>query len=177
MKKLYVGVAAAGVALFVMGAGTSSQAITTQGDVQANILSALSLTKVDTLDFGSIMSGTTSSVIRIAANSGVRTLESGNAALVTGGNEQDGTFELDGVPFLNVLVDIPTSVTVSDGTNNMTVSNFAWSYDNGLASGVDGVVALGLGAASLSIGADLTVGANQPAGGYTGTYSVTVNYQ
>lgn len=178
MKKIYVGSVIAGVALLLSVTGTPSQAVTTQGDVQANILSALSFTKGDTLDFGSIMSGSASSVIRIAPITGARTLVSGNATLVTGGSENDGTFDLDGVGGLSVLIDVPVSTLVTSGGNNMTVSNFSWSYDASTPLAADGPAALSLlGSLPLSIGADLAVGANQASGVYTGTYSVTVNYQ
>ncbi len=178
MKKIYLGAAVAGLALLVTAAGTPSQAITAQGDVQANIISSLSFTKVDTLDFGSIMSDTAGSVVRIEPNTGARTLVSGTGTLVTGGTEGDGTFSLDGVSAMDVFIDIPASATVVNGSHNMTVSNFVWSYNGDTPSSVDGVVTLGLlGPLFLSIGADLTVAANQAAGLYTGTYSVTVNYQ
>ena len=178
MKKLYAGTLIASAALLLMGGGTASQALTVQGDVQANILASLSFTKVDTLDFGSIMSDSVGSVVRIAPITGARTLASGSGTLVTGGTENDGTFALDGIDGMTVLIDIPTSATVTSGGHNMTVSNFSWSYDGDTPSNVDGSVTLGLGGALiLSIGADLTVGASQPAGLYTGTYGVTVNYQ
>lgn len=166
------------VALFLMGSGTSVQAITAQGDVQANIITSLSFSKIDTLDFGSVMSDASGSVVRVAPVTGARTLVSGTGTLVTGGSENDGTFTLGGVPGMNMFIDIPTSATVSYGVNSMTVNNFIWSYDGSTPSSADGPAALNMGgSATLSVGADLTVGANQPAGLYTGTYSVTVNYQ
>lgn len=167
----------AGVALLLISAATPTQAVTVTGDVRANILASLSFTKGDTLDFGSISPGASASIVRIAPSTGARTLVSGDATLVTGGTENDGTFIIDGIGGLNVSVDIPVSTTVLGGFVPMTVDNFSWSYNGGTASNADGAVALIAGPSTLSIGADLHVGGSQDAAIYTGIYSVTVNYQ
>lgn len=179
MKYLFAAAAAAGVLLFLAGPTIPAQAVTLSGDVQATILNALSFTKQDALDFGSISAGTTASVVRIAPNSGARSqLAGGTATLVTGGSEADGTFLLDGDGGLTVVINVPASTNVISGLESMLVDNFIWSYNGGgVQSGTDTATLANPGPATLSIGADLHVDANQAVGVYSGTYSVTVNYQ
>jgi hypothetical protein len=60
---------------------------------------------------------------------------------------------------------------VADAAGNiMTVNNFQRT------GGTSQLVLDAAGDASFIIGADLRVGANQPAGNYNGTYQVTVSY-
>ncbi len=178
MKNIFAAGPMACAVMFFMAAGAPLQAVTLQGDITANILTSLSLTKLDALDFGNILPGSQASVIRIAPHSGLRTRDSGNAVLITGGTENDGTFSLDGEDGLVVNVDVPDNVSVENGPYSMSVSNFTWTYNGGGASAGDGALTLLTGgAAVLSIGADLAVDAQQPFGAYVGTYDVTVNYQ
>jgi spore coat protein U-like protein len=55
---------------------------------------------------------------------------------------------------------------------------FEWSYDGGATTVGDGTAVLAVGGPDiLSVGAEVTVGAADPAGTYTGTFPVTVDYQ
>ncbi len=60
-----------------------------------------------------------------------------------------------------------TSITLTSGTDSMTVS--------GLASDVASIVLDGTDA--FTVGGSLAVAANQAAGTYTGSFSVDVDYQ
>lgn len=76
-----------------------------------------------------------------------------------------------GAPGAPYAVTLPSngSVVVTSGANSMAVNNFT---HGGGASPV--LSASGTG--SFNVGATLTVGANQPNGIYTGTFTVTVAY-
>ncbi|MEO0882854.1 MAG: DUF4402 domain-containing protein, partial [Pseudomonadota bacterium] len=69
-------------------------------------------------------------------------------------------------------VTVPTSVQIANAASDtMTVDSFA-------AASLDGSFALsGAGADAFNVGGTLTVAANQPAGEYTGTFIVSVEYQ
>lgn len=57
--------------------------------------------------------------------------------------------------------------TLSSGGNTMAIGSFTNNSGGSLSGGTD----------SFNVGATLTVGASQAAGSYSGTYTVTVNYQ
>ena len=80
------------------------------------------------------------------------------------------SFTVTGLAGLTYSITIPTTLTITDGTNNMTVNNFTSSpTPTGTLTG---------GSETLTVGATLQVGANQVAGVYTTTtpFDVTVNY-
>ncbi len=97
-----------------------------------------------------------------------------NAKTVSGGVSDVGgvhrraSFLVTGDPNVAFTVILPSSVTVTSGANSMTL--------NGFSSSPSGVGTLnGLGFRILYVGATLQVGANQPAGTYSGAFTVVVN--
>ena len=157
-----------------------AMAITTSGNIEANILAAITLTAVDTLDFGRIAPGTIDTVVYVAATTGARSITAGDGTLVAGGGEQDGTFNLDGSDGLTVTITVPAdgAITVANGLDTLEVDSFEWSYDGGATTVGNGTAVLAVGGPDiLSIGAELTVEPTDPAGTYTGTFPVTVDYQ
>ena len=60
-------------------------------------------------------------------------------------------------------------MTLTSGGDTVTVDTFT---DDTAGTGT-----LAGGSDSFNVGATLNLGANQPAGNYTGTYTVTVEYQ
>ena len=66
-------------------------------------------------------------------------------------------------------VTLPVSVVVSNGTHTMSVGTFG-------RSGQTQLLLDGTGSATFNVGAALQIGANQPAGLYTGSFNVTVSY-
>ena len=65
-------------------------------------------------------------------------------------------------------VTLPSSADISNGTYNLTVSNFT-------ASCTTGCTPVG-GTKTFTVGGTLTIPANAPAGDYTGPYSVSITY-
>ena len=76
---------------------------------------------------------------------------------------------MTGIPGAPYAVTLPNSVTISNGTETMTVSNFN-------RSGAAQLLLDAAGNGTFNVGARLNVGTNQPAGTYAGTFNVTVNY-
>lgn len=173
------------MALIVFGALASAHkayAVTENGSIEAVILEPIVLSAADTLDFGDISPGTAASTVTIAPGTGARTLASGDAQLVAGGGEQDGTFNLDGADGEIVTIDVPAdgSITVLSGADSMDVDGFTWTYNGGAATVGDGTATLAVGGApghTLSVGATISVTNTQAAGTYTGSFPVTVLYQ
>lgn len=71
-----------------------------------------------------------------------------------------------------IAITLPSNgnIVLTSGTNSMAVSNFVSTPTSPMPAPL-------LGAASLSVGATLNVAPNQTPGTYSGTFSVTVNYQ
>lgn len=157
------------------------RAITVTGQAEAVILKALTFTPIDVLDFGTIVPSTSNdSVIAIAPNTGARTLVSGAASLIAGGGENDGTFHLDGFDGETVVVEMPAngSVKLQSVMEELDVHDFTWSYNGGPVITGDDTLELATGGPHIfSVGASLTVPQNMADDSYSGSYSITLNYQ
>lgn len=118
---------------------------------------------------------------------GTVNLDTANSRNVTGGVtdvpgagiEQSGVLKLTGsggVPIQVTMSGAPSaSFTVSNGTSSMLIDNFNLVT---AAGGNQATVTITVSSISgtFPIGATLNVKANQPAGTYVGTYSLTANY-
>jgi hypothetical protein len=132
------------------------------------------LTVVSTrgLAFGTFAAGT-GGTITIAPN-GART-RAGGVILVASSPSSSAGYQVSesktGIVTNVVILTLPADggVTLLSGTNSMTLSGF--TSDKPLVTTLVG------GNLTVSLGATLTVGANQPRGKYTGSIPLTVEYQ
>ncbi|MCX6335485.1 MAG: DUF4402 domain-containing protein [Bacteroidia bacterium] len=138
---------------------------TTSGNAAARIIAPITLTVGTTLDFGTIYNTGGTVIISTA---GVR---SGTAAVKATPVPTAGTFTVAGEPTLTYAITLPADgvVTIASGVNTMPINSFV--SNPATTSTIPGG-----GSETLSIGATLTVAAGQASGNYTGTYSVTVQY-
>lgn len=137
--------------------------------VSATILQHLQVNKTTDLAFGGIITDEDGGTVVIAANSSGSATYNGlptqlpattTAAFFTATGQADATF----------AIDLPTSITLTDGTNTMTVDDFMSSV------GIAGVQ-LTSGSREFYVGATLNIGSAQPAGVYNGNFDVTVTYE
>ncbi|UCH73103.1 MAG: DUF4402 domain-containing protein [Rhodospirillales bacterium] len=129
----------------------------------------LTITWAQDLEFGTLAGdGTFSGTATINPVSGAKTVAGG--VYDFGGINNPAVFDIRGEKNTTFSITLPGSVILSSGGSTMTLNNFTSS-----PSGF-GVLANN-GQATLSVGATLQVGAGQPAGAYTGVFTVTVNYQ
>jgi hypothetical protein len=122
------------------------------------VLTALSITAGANLDFGTIESSSSAQSITVSP-------EGTGAA----------TFQIDGEPNDTVTVSVvESSISMSDGTNSMTVNAFTVGGTSctGGAGTLDGAGNLD----SCEVGATISVGAGQVAGTYTGSATLSVVY-
>jgi len=136
-------------------------------DVYVNIVSPLTIQKLQDLDFGSIGVGVGGGSMRVRPDGAVVTT---GDLVMQGGDASPAEFQVAGYGSLTYNVSMPSQIDVSDnGGNTMTVNRFAAS--NGgtgrLVGGVD----------TFTVGATLRVNPAQPPGEYEGTFDVTVAYQ
>lgn len=128
---------------------------------------AITLANVAGLNFGKILPYGSAGAVTVFSNG---TYSASNAFISDATNIQASAWSVTGIPGAPFAVTLPTSVTISNGTENMTVNNFTRTGGS-LPQNLDAA-----GNASFNVGARLNVGANQPAGIYSGTFNVTVNY-
>lgn len=160
--------------IFSSGAGycatTASDTITVDAVIQAATITA---TATQPLDFGTIINADTVSEVTIDASAGAATpsVTSGNGSILVAGN--NGILVVRTNIDATITVSYPASATISDGgtpASTMTVDQIG---TNSTASPISTTANTDF---PVNIGGVLTVGANQTAATYTGTFSVTVSY-
>ncbi len=138
-------------------ASTGAQAATQNASAEVEIVAAVQLAINDTLDFGIIASSAAPATVTMPTASNARACGTG---LTCVGTAQRGRFTVSGATSGYVVaIIVPATTTLSAGGGNMT--SFA---------------SLGV-PQEFFVGGTLSVGANQAAGNYTGTYVVTADYQ
>jgi hypothetical protein len=156
-------------ALAAASFATSAQAATTaSATATAEVLSSLTVTSTADLQLGQIAANT-GGTVTVNADSTVAS----TGALVSTGTRSPAAFDVVGSPSALVLVTLPSApvnLTRVTGTETMSLGGFnknpngAFQLDN-------------TGAGSFNVGGTLTVGSGQVPGTYTGTFSVSVEYQ
>lgn len=160
----------AGLALLAvvwLAGAPAAYAATTSATATATVYVALTITKTADLNFGGLLPGAAAGTVTVNPD-GTRT--GTGVTLVGGSTFGAATFALSGQPNASYTIALPSSITITDGTNTMTVDTFTSN-----PSGTGQLDASG--SATLRVGATLKVGANQPPGTYSGTFDVTVDYQ
>jgi Mat/Ecp fimbriae major subunit len=150
-------------------AGTTAQAATASATASANILTQVSVTKDFDLDFGTIAIGTSGGTVTVG-NTDNRTCGSG---LVCSASAKSAAFTIAGAPNQLVGISIDPSVTL----NRVTPTAGGASMSATLSTSVPTATLSATGGATFTAGGILTVANTQAAGGYQGTFNVTVNYQ
>lgn len=136
----------------------------------ANVLSPISIENTDGqgLNFGVIALGSTNSIIRVSATSTVSSnVFDGDAVILNAVTQTAAKFTVSGEQGCSFIVNLPTSMAISDGTHSLTINNFK-SSNNG-----SGTINL---STIFYVGADLLVPSNATIGYYHGTFNVIVSY-
>lgn len=138
------------------------------GSANASVILPLTLTESATLEFGQLSASADAGTVVVDA-AGERTQTGG--VNLEGGVARPGSWSVAGEPSTAYTVTLPAAdVTLAAGGDTLTVNDFTDSRNG--ASNTDGA-----GNDSFQVGATLVVGADQPAGTYSGSYAVTVAYQ
>lgn len=91
-------------------------------------------------------------------------------AIAISGTVCAGEFEVQGPDNAEVIITLPSSVTISKGSSTVTLSNFT--------SSPSGTATLNRrGRLTITVGATLSLPANQAAGEYEGTFPIYVDLQ
>ena len=153
----------------VAGGAYAAGAVTATAPASVTILSATTLTKTQDMQFGSVVRPSNANVntVTLDANDGVSLTGTGNGATVA-----------------STTSSAKFNVTAAPGTTYATVQTLAFTQ-NGLANvspslptttnGAPGVVPAS-GVQEIRYGGSFDMSSSTPAQAYTGTLSVTVNY-
>ena len=168
IRHLLGAAATAAVAL----AATPAAAVTpaTQSDGKALVLVPLTLTKIQDLDFGSVIPSATSGVVTINATTGARTF-AGGVTLVPGDAGFRAYFGGGGTPNQQVIMTMNPPAQLAD-VNGDKIDVLALTMDGSAIRTIDSTHAFFVG-----VGGIIQIAANQPDGIYTAQFDVTANYQ
>lgn len=140
---------------------------TAPANAKALLLIPLSITKVDDLDFGSVVPGSSSGTVSVAADGSGQSV-TGGVTPIPSGTVSRAVFAGAGTAGQQVNIFFAPPPSLSDG-NGHTVP-ISLSLESALVT-IDSTRAFSVG-----IGGTVTVAANQPAGTYTGTFTVLAQY-
>jgi hypothetical protein len=162
---------AATVAAIALGA-TPAAAITpaTQANGKALVLIPLTLTKIQDLDFGSVVPSASSGVVVINASTGDRTF-AGGVTLVPSDDGFRAYFGGAGTPNQQVIMTMNAPAQLAN-VNGDKIDVLALTMDGPAIRTIDSTHAFFVG-----VGGIIQVAANQPDGVYTAQFDVTANYQ
>ncbi|SNS91578.1 protein of unknown function [Sphingopyxis indica] len=160
MKRALLGAAIAALALNA----SAAQAATATGTAKAKILRQITLTNTSDLQYATVISGATASTVQVST-AGARTCGSG---LTCTGTATAANFNIAGTDGALVDVSGDANVTLTGSLGGTMTSTLSYSAAS---------VTLGATGGSFQVGGTLSVGANQTAGDYSGTFNVTANYQ
>ncbi len=152
--------------LGLVGMSTVADATDITGNATAEIQAPIVLTEDTAMDFAVIIADAAGDTV---------TLDTADSVSSTGTSTFSGTpasadFSATGNANSAVTISFSTGDTLTGPGTAMGLGNFTNSA--GGSPAFDGT-----GNLAFSVGADLTVGASQTPGTYTGTYTLTVDYQ
>lgn len=169
MKKVILTVVA--IATFVLTAAAldnvANKTVSVTG--KARIITPITLANSQALDFGVIARGSTDATIIVFASDAPGTnVATGDAVILSSAAQTAAKFTVGGESGKTYAITIPsTTQTIISGANSLNITNFTCS--NG-AVGTIGTNDI------FYVGGTLSVPAVAIAASYTGTFSVTVNY-
>ena len=130
------------------------------------IQQVIQITEDTAMDFATITADPSGDTVTLSTAGGV----SSTGASTFSGTAAAGAFSVTGTPSAAVSISFSSGDTLTGPGAAMSLGNFA--HDAGGSPAFDGS-----GALALNVGADLGVNAGQVGGAYSGTYTLTVDYQ
>lgn len=150
----------------VAGLTVNSHAASAGANATATVITPIAISNTADLAFGNFAASTGGTVVIDAAGSRTKT---GAVVLSAANAGAAASFDVTGQADATYAISLPSSATITSGANNMTVDTFTSSPS------ATGTLSAG-GAQTVSVGATLTVASAQATGDYTGTFSVSVEY-
>ena len=169
IRKFFV---AAAMAVAAMPATAAPVAATPPSRGRVLILIPLTLTKIEDLDFGTIVSAPISGVVSIDATTGNRTIGGGISGVASASGHR-AYFAGAGTPNQQVFVSVIAPAELTSTTNAADkVQVLAMPLEGSALKTINPVTR----SFFFGVGGVILVGANQPDGAYEATFTVTANY-
>ena len=168
-------------ALLLAAPAAFAQSTATAANVSATarIYVPISLAKSADLSFGDVFTGATSSTVTLDPQSSTRTV-TGDATLASTGAFNAASFTVSGKRNATYAITLPAdnTISLSGAGTAMPLSKFTASVNGTAATGTaTGLLPNTAGASqTFTVGATLTLGANQTDGDYLGKFDVMVAY-
>ena len=175
MKKSAI-IFAAIVMMVVFTTSLKAQTNTENTTAGAKIVSALTILETQALHFGTMAIPTSASTVLLTP-ANVRSVASGTISLLAQAPvATNAAYTVAGMPDATYAIALPnnTAVTITSGANHMHVTDFV-ANTTSTNSSTSGLLSGG-GADGIAVGATLNLDNVQPAGVYSGTFDITVNY-
>jgi hypothetical protein len=161
----------AGLGLALLGASSAFAANTAPMNSKALILKPLTLTKLNDLDFGTIIPSGTGDYVRINAQTGART----SSSAILDPTDPGGRARFASSGLNNVLVFLELSPPPYAALTNAAGKTLKVEYINLDGPGLRILTPLSQ-IFFVGIGGEIFVRGNQEEGAYSGTFSLTANY-
>lgn len=143
-------------------------------DASATVIVPITISAVNPqLRFGTLVPTGTDGTVTIDPS--VASRSTVDVDTISGAPFGAAVFRVDGEPGRSVDIDLPTSISLSNGTETMNTDLFT-SFTTPPGTTSNTPVLLG-GLVIVNVGATLHVGANQEPGDYSEGFNVTVSYQ
>lgn len=162
---------AAAMASAAVPAAAAPVAATTDATGRAVLLVPLTLTKIDDLDFGTMISQSSSGIVSLDATTSNRVFAGGVTGVASAAGHR-AYFGGAGSPSQQVIVTINAPATLDDGLGN-SITVLALTQDGSPIRSIDPVTR----SFFVGIGGILMLNASQPDGLYSANFSVTAQYQ
>jgi hypothetical protein len=157
-------------------ASAGAQAATQSATSRVVALKPITLVNSTALDFGSVVPGVTNGTVTINPRTGVRTR---TVVTLVGSTFSRARFVATATVgrVVTLTVNAPT-ITLTSGANTLTVNTLRVSANGGTVRtfGQNYTIPAS-GTVNFDVGGRLNVTANKPAGLYSGTFALTLNYQ
>lgn len=192
MIKKFAAIAAAATA-FAATPAMAQDASNSDGEARINIVSAMTLTRVNDLDFGTVIlvgnGGANWAETISIDDASTRDCGLNGYVLCAGTVEQSAEYTLSATQNVGVTVTIPDTVVISSGANSLTVDLEPELGDLGVSSGTTAagstVFAFNMPAAStgtqasydFAFGGSIDLDQDTVDGAYSGTILVEASYQ
>lgn len=173
--KFFLAALAATTAFATPAFAQSTGSDTATAEARGLVLQPLTLTKVDDLDFGTILASTVAGSVTIDEDTGGRSVAGGVTAVASNVGDR-ALFAGAGTPGQQVSLTLTQPVggvlvSTSNSSDTITVSSLV--LDNG---GLGTRTIGALGAFQVGVGGSFAIAAGQPNGLYTADFDLTANY-
>lgn len=165
------GSATAGYTVQVKQSAVSTYATGVTGALVAKVFRPIAISKASDLSFGRVVRPQIgSATVSVDATTGARTTTAG--ALVSTPSPSRAGFTVTGEGAQTVSVAVPTSFSMVNGANTLTVTTSTTASGTPALSGVLG----SSGSYGFGVGGSVNVTSTTPPGAYTGAFAVTAQY-